>query len=352
MPEQDAAAAGTGPQVTIAMPALDEAEHIAEAIASVLPSPGDIACELLVLDGGSRDGTQEIVRRLAAGDPRIRLVDNPGRLQSAGVNLAARLGHPAARILVRADCHAAYPAGWVAALAGTLRFRGAASVVVPLRTLGAAPLQRAIAAAQNSRLGNGGSAHRLGGRSAYVEHGHHAAFDRAAFLRAGGYDETFSHNEDAEFDRRLAAAGGRIWLAGDLSIGYYPRRTLPALARQYFNYGRGAARTLLKHGALPRPRQALPPLILLACLASLGLAAWHPAFLAVAILYAASCGLIGLILALRSGQRAALLSGPAAMTMHLAWGAGFLSRGCYLLRLRGARRGLPAPGLRSGPSTP
>ncbi len=65
-------------------------------------------------------------------------------------------------------------------------------MVVPLRTIGVTPLQRAIAAAQNSRLGNGGSAHRLGGISGYVSHGHHAIFDRREFLRVGGYDESFS----------------------------------------------------------------------------------------------------------------------------------------------------------------
>ena len=34
----------------------------------------------------------------------------------------------------------------------------------------------------------------------------------AAFRAVGGYDESFSHNEDAELDYRLRQAGYRIWM--------------------------------------------------------------------------------------------------------------------------------------------
>ena len=43
----------------------------------------------------------------------------------------------------------------------------------------------------------------LSRKSGYVDHGHHAAFRAASFKAIGGYDETFSHNEDAEFDGAL-----------------------------------------------------------------------------------------------------------------------------------------------------
>ncbi|MBA9061469.1 succinoglycan biosynthesis protein ExoA [Methylobacterium fujisawaense] len=347
-PTSPPARAAGAPLVTIAMPALDEAGHIAEAIASVLPDRDAVACELLVLDGGSRDGTCAIVSALSAGDPRIRLVHNERRIQAAALNLAARLAHPASAYLVRADCHAVYPEGFVQNLVRTMQLREAVSVVVPLRTVGVTPLQRAIAAAQNSRLGNGGSAHRQGGISGYVAHGHHAAFDRRAFLRVGGYDETFTHNEDAELDRRLCAAGGRIYLAADLAITYFPRARFGSLARQYRQYGRGCARTLEKHASLPRARQMLPALVLLYAVAALPLAALMPALLIPLLLYAGACGLCGLALALKARDPVLLLSGPAAVAMHLSWAAGFLSHPGYwrtVLRaaLRRKRPGLGVP---------
>ncbi len=48
----------------------------------------------LVVDGGSTDGTQFIVGRMARRMHRLQLLDNPKRLQGAGVNLAvSTYGH-------------------------------------------------------------------------------------------------------------------------------------------------------------------------------------------------------------------------------------------------------------------
>ena len=294
-----------------------------------MPDPGAVACELLVMDGGSRDDTCAIVRDLSARDPRIRLIRNERRIQASGVNLAAHLAHPDSLYLVRADSHATYPAGWVKGLVDTMHLRGAASVVVPLRTIGVTPLQRAIAAAQNSRLGNGGSAHRLGGISGYVSHGHHAGFDRRAFLRVGGYDESFSHNEDAELDRRFCAAGDKIYLAADLIISYFPRTSLRELVKQYFSYGRGCARTLEKHKSLPKLRQTLPPIILIVCLLAFLLSVLKPIFLSIPFLYTAICCLMGVSLALRYKERVVAISGPVSIAMHMSWAAGFMSNVRY-----------------------
>ena len=108
-------------------------------------------------------------------------------------------------------------------------------------------------AAQNSKLGNGGAAHREVGGSGFIDHGHQALFDLPTFLSFGGYDETFSHNEDAEFDYRLARAGGKIWLCSEAVANYFPRLTPLALAKQYFGHGQGRAQTILKHKARHNP---------------------------------------------------------------------------------------------------
>lgn len=340
---QDPMDVAGSPLVTIAMPALNEARHIAAAITSVLPDRDGLACELLVVDGGSSDGTCAIVQALSERDPRIRLIHNERRIQASGLNLAARLADPGSAYLVRADCHAAYPAGWVQNLVDTIRLREAVSVVVPLLTVGVSPVQRAIAAAQNSRLGNGGSAHRLGGISGYVQHGHHAVFDRREFLRVGGYDESFTHNEDAELDRRLCMGGGRIYLAAELAVTYFPRESLRSLARQYYLYGRGCARTLEKHASLPGLRQILPALVLLYALAALALAAVAPGLMILVALYVAVCGLSGLALALKAREPILAMSGPAAIAMHLSWAAGFLSYQGYRKTLLRAALGRKPP---------
>ncbi|MFC3125991.1 glycosyltransferase family 2 protein [Pseudoroseomonas globiformis] len=310
--------------IAIAVPVLNEEAYIAECLASLLEQAETHRLEILVLDGGSTDRTAEIVRGLQARHPEIRLVPNPARLQSAAVNLAARLATPEAKILLRADAHAWYPPGFVTHVVRAMKEQNATSVVVPMVTVGSRGMQRGIAAAQNSRLGNGGSAHRLGLRSEWVDHGHHAAFDRAFFLSIGGYDESFTHNEDAELDHRARQAGGRIWLCAEAPCTYYPRKSLSSLARQYAKHGAGRARTLLKHQLRPKPRQMAPVVVLLGSLGALILAPLWPALLLAPLLYVLLCMGWGVAIALRGRDPWLAWAGPAAMTMHMAWGYGFL----------------------------
>jgi succinoglycan biosynthesis protein ExoA len=311
-------------RVAIVVPVLNEERYIAASLTTLLDQAAEIDACVMVMDGGSRDATRAIVTGLMASHQRLSLHANPGRLQSAAVNLAAVIADPDVTVLVRADAHAGYPPGFVATCVDALRRHDATAVVVPMRTVGIGGMQRAIAAVQNSRLGNGGSAHRTGGVSGFVDHGHHAVFDRAFFQRIGGYDETFSHNEDAELDERARRAGGRIWMCVDAVMDYFPRDRLWPLARQYFNHGKGRACTMLKHRMRPKPRQMAAPVILLGCAGGLVLMPLIAWFGLVPLAYALGCGLWGVVAAARGRDPWLLAVAPAAMAVHLGWGAGFL----------------------------
>jgi len=315
------------PFVTIIVPTLNEEKYIRDAVSSLIAASDVVDYELIVLDGGSSDRTPLIVKEMALLNPRVRLETNPARYQSAAVNRGAKIARPESSIIIRADSHAEYPPGFVASLARELIEREVASVVVPMRTRGKGFLQRGIAAAQNSRLGNGGALHRTTNRSRYVDHGHHAAFERKTFLVVGGYDESFTHNEDAELDIRLRNSGAQIWLCSDLAISYFPRDSLRALARQYFNHGSGRARTMLKHRRPPKIRQLLPLGALGMNLFSLasGLGFGWPFFLP-GLAYMGACLTGGLYLALAERDAAGCAAGPAVMIMHQSWAAGFVYR--------------------------
>ncbi len=314
-------------RILVGVPALDEEGAIAACLRSLI---GDAEAmrdvSIVVADGGSGDRTREVVRALAREWPNLRLIDNPGRLQSAAMNrIVADTATPAHEVLVRCDAHSVYPPGYVARVVRALYAHDAASVVVPMDAHGESCFARAAAWVVDTPLGNGGSAHRGGSRSGYVDHGHHAGMRISWFRKVGGYDPEFSHNEDAELDHRLTSAGGRIWLESGARVDYRMRDTMRGLVRQYWRYGRGRARTIRKHRMRPRLRQMLPVWNLVFLIACLALAPVFPVALAGPAAYATALAAAGIVAAASMRSACGLLAGAALAAMHLPWGAGFLA---------------------------
>jgi succinoglycan biosynthesis protein ExoA len=313
-------------RVLAVVPTLDEERHIDQVVGGLLREAGDFAqLRIVVADGGSRDGTAARVQELARRHPQVNLIHNPARIQSAALNLAARRFGRDADVLIRCDAHALYPARFCRRLIDTLARTGADAVVVPLDSIGDTCWQRAVAWVSNSPIGTGGSAHRAGRRSGFVDHGHHAAFRMDRFRGAGGYDESFTHNEDAELDCRQRALGARVYLDADIRVGYHPRPTPAGLWRQYFRYGAGRSRTARRHPGSLRLRQLAVPAHLILSAAALALAPVFPAALTWPAFYLAVLAGTSLLLALRHRSACGLLAGPAAAVMHTAWACGFLS---------------------------
>ena len=61
-------------RATIILPVLNESPRISKCLDSLIAQPRE-AAEILVVDGGSTDGTQEIVMGYQARDKRVRLID-------------------------------------------------------------------------------------------------------------------------------------------------------------------------------------------------------------------------------------------------------------------------------------
>ncbi|MDL2338008.1 MAG: glycosyltransferase family 2 protein [Pseudomonadota bacterium] len=312
--------------VLVVIPTLNEVRTLPDVVRSLCQDlPAHARVTLVVADGGSTDGTVELTRRMSEADPALHLLANPRRIQSAAVNLAAQVFGREADVLVRCDAHAHYPVGFVRQLLETLDRTQADAVVVPMDSSGATCFQRAVAWVSNTWAGTGGSAHRGGRRSGFVDHGHHAAFRMSSFLRAGGYDESYTHNEDAELDCRQRKFGSKVYLDAEIRLGYHPRNTVRGLARQYFSYGKGRSRTVRRHPGSMRARQlALPANLVISALA-VALAPMYPLALAWPIAYGAALGFTSVSIAWQQRSVCGLLSGFAAGTMHVCWAAGFLS---------------------------
>ena len=306
----------------LVIPCLNEAATIEPLLRKLHAQRGAMDMLILVADGGSRDGTPEIVSSLTSEIPDLLLLANAKRIQSAAINLAVDRFGEDRDYLIRIDAHGDYPDDYCRTLIEEAIEMNADSVVVGMETIGFGLFQKATAIAQNSKLGNGGSKHRAGGGGEWVDHGHHALMRIEAFRSVGGYDENFSHNEDAELDFRLRAAGFRIWMTGKTYMTYYPRASASALFKQYLAYGRGRAKNLMKHRSVPKLRQAIPlavaPVVVGAVLA---LIYWWAAV--PLVIWAAACLGYGFWMAVGQKNPYGPLASLSAMIMHFAWSAGF-----------------------------
>lgn len=309
--------------VLIVVPCLNEASHITGLVSALRTQISDLKAQIVIADGGSIDGTRKLVKQIASSNDDITLLDNPKRLQSAALNLAVQQFGQGCKYVIRIDAHGTYPADYCHTLVAEAEDKKADAVVVSMRTVGTNIISDAAAAVQNSRLGNGGSKHRAQAQGQWIDHGHHALMRIDAFEAVGGYDELFSHNEDAELDYRLGTAGYRVWLTAKTEMIYYPRSSFGALFLQYLNYGKGRARNLLKHRVWPKIRQSVPLLVFPAVI----FMALQPIFGALSVLPAAVwvsvCIGYGVALSIRTSQPKLLLAGVSAIVMHFAWSLGF-----------------------------
>jgi succinoglycan biosynthesis protein ExoA len=309
-------------RVTIAMPSFNEEHYIEACIASVKAQdyPAELI-EILVADGRSTDRTREILARLSAADPRVRMVDNPARLQAAGLGLLVK--EATGDILVRMDVHAEYAPDYVRRCVETLERTGADNVGGAQRAKARTPFQRALCAALASPLGVGGAKYRSSESEGFVDTVFLGAFRRRVFETVGLWDPGAITNEDAELNQRILDSGGQIYLSKDIVVHYFPRESLGALAKQYFRYGRGRARTLLKLGAFPTLRPLLPFFLVSGAAALLLAPPLWPLAPAAFATYALATGAEAVRVGRSLGARALPTVWAIFPVLHAAHGAGF-----------------------------
>jgi rSAM/selenodomain-associated transferase 2 len=223
------------PTLSVIVPALDEAAGIAPALAALAPFRRR-GCEVIVVDGGSRDGTTDLARPLAD-----RVITAP-RGRAGQMNAGAAIAdadvllflHADTRLPAQADRHV---------LDGLVR-SGRAWGRFDVTIEGRHPLLSVVAGAMNIRS-------RLTG----IATGDQAIFmTRAAFAAAGGFPD-IALMEDVALSARLKAlsrplclrervvTSGRRWesrgvistvaLMWRLRLAYYFGAEPAALARHY-----------------------------------------------------------------------------------------------------------------------
>jgi succinoglycan biosynthesis protein ExoA len=333
-----------GCPVSVVMCVLNEERHLAAAVRHVLDQdyPGPV--EMVIALGPSKDRTDEIAQALAGADPRVRLVRNPSRSGATPSGLNAAIAATRSPVVARIDGHAMLPPGYLRTAVQALAASGADNVGGIMAAEGESSFERAVARAMTSRLGVGNASFHTGGAAGPADTVYLGVFRRDALRRVGGYDEHFLRAQDWEMNLRIRRSGGNVWFTPDLQVSYRPRSSVRALARQYFHYGRWRRVVMRRHEGTVNLRYLAPPAALTGILA--GTVAAAAGFRPAALLPAGYAGLVlaGAAVEGRGLPVAAWARLPVALaTMHLSWGAGFLTSPRRLARQEPA-----APG--SGPA--
>jgi GT2 family glycosyltransferase len=280
-------AVGRSPIVSVVIPCLDEARFIGPCLESIVTNqfPSD-RLDVIVVDGGSKDGTAEILATYAARHPFVRVARNPARITPVAFNIGIRQAR--GDLIMLMSAHATLGEGAIAKAVAFSRSSGAENVggrweVVPR---GQSLLDLGIAAALSHWFGVGNATYRTGTtrEPRWVDTAAYGCYRREVFTRIGVFNERLVRGQDMEFNLRLKRAGGRTLFVPDIVVRYYARSDVRSFVRHSFVNGAWAVLPFAYSDGVPVSARHLTPMMfvlgvgvsLAAGLASLG---WWPLLL-------------------------------------------------------------------------
>jgi glycosyltransferase involved in cell wall biosynthesis len=200
--------------------------------------------EVMICDGGSTDGTAQIVEEYARQQahklPNVRLIVAPGANISRGRNLAIEAA--AGPLIAATDAGVRLECTWLAKLIAPWDVALAATTKLPIAAAGffvpdvEGVFQTAMAATVLP-LASEIDPNR------FLPSSRSVAFTKEAWARAGGYPEWLDYCEDLLFDfaineQRPDQPTAFVW-APEAIVHFRPRTSLGQFWQQYYHYARG-----------------------------------------------------------------------------------------------------------------
>lgn len=213
-------------KVTLISTVKDAAEHVGAFLDSVRAQtrPPD---EIVIVDGGSTDGTLEILR----AEDGITVLHEPGANIARGRNLAiARASHD---VIACSDADCVLDPRWLEEILRPIE-AGADVAMGTYEPIVEGFLQACVASLNlpdPSELDE----------ARFMPSSRSVAFRRSAIEAAGGYPEWLDVGEDMYVDHRWRALGLDMRLARGAVARWRLRPDLPSTFRQYFRYAWGDA---------------------------------------------------------------------------------------------------------------
>ena len=242
-------------KVTLVATVLNEAGNIRPFLEAILAQTR-AADEIVVTDGGSTDGTLEILREQVRSGGPLRLLVEPGANIARGRNLA--IGQASSEIIAVTDAGCRVDRKWLEEI--TAPFCNPAVDVSGGVSRTEATTLTQLSFGVLTLTDHGEAKARWFDPSSRC-----VAFRKSAWEKAGGYPEELDCAEDSLFNQRLHASGARFVFSPDALVYWLPPRSLREAAWKFYLYGRGDGRAGLSQNLYAR--------ILLKAVLATGLAA-------------------------------------------------------------------------------
>lgn len=231
-------------EIAVIIPTLNEEQFISRCLDSVLTQTFPFEkMDIMVVDGGSKDNTRVIVEDYHKRYSNIRLINNPGRIQSIAFNIGVK--NSTAPYIVRLDAHAFYKPfyieGCIEGLKGDSE-RGNVGGQWDIQPQNNSLWAVTNAILNHSKFGIGGATYRVGSEAGNVDTVPFGAFPRRVINEIGGMREDLPRGEDNEYNSRIKKAGYTIYFDPRIECVYYARPTLKASCKQMYANGESIGR--------------------------------------------------------------------------------------------------------------
>lgn len=226
-------------EVVVIIPTLNEEVFIEKCLESLYCQTFPFEkMDVIVIDGGSKDKTIEIVKCLQSKWNNLRLINNPKRIQSAAFNLGVQ--NSDAPYIVRLDAHVTYDQRYIELCINHLKANpkyGNVGGICVIKAKKDTLMANTNMILNQSLFGIGGSKFRVGSEAACVDTVPFGAFRREVIERVGGMREDMPRAEDNEINSRLRKNGYSIFLDPEIVSSYFARDTFGTSIRQMYNNG-------------------------------------------------------------------------------------------------------------------
>ena len=305
-------------ELSVICPTYNEIDFIDALIDNLCFNDG-LEKEILIVDGGSVDGTIEKVKLLMNKYSSLKLLKNPFRTSTHAFNIGYKFS--TGKFIAFVGAHANYDKNYFTSGLDCLRRNECDVVGGPLNQKGKSLTGKAIALVMSSKLGVGNTEFRTENKKMMVDSVAFAIYKREIIEQCGLMDESLPVNQDDEFHYRVKSKGYRIMMIPEMSSTYYVRDSFVKLFRQYFRYGLYKPAVLKKVSGSVRLRHLMPSLFTIYLL-SLPLMILIPIWILPLLLYFLL--ILARSLSFNEIMKIRLLSIPVFPLIHLSYGSGFL----------------------------